>query len=33
MLARVMDEHAAKLARHDELLDELRAKVERIEGS
>jgi hypothetical protein len=31
-LARVMDEHAAKLARHDELLSELREKVERIEG-
>jgi hypothetical protein len=33
LLARVMDEHAAKLARHEQLLDELRAKVERIEGS
>lgn len=33
MLARVMDEHAAKLARHDQLLDELREKIERIEGS
>jgi hypothetical protein len=33
MLARVMDEHAAKLARHDQLLEELRQKVEQIEDS
>jgi hypothetical protein len=33
LLARVMDEHAAKLAKHDQLLEELREKVEKIEGS
>lgn len=33
MLARIMDEHAAKLARHEELLSELREKVERMEES
>lgn len=33
LIAQVMDEHAAKLARHDELLEELRQKVEKIEGS
>ena len=32
MLARVMDEHAAKLARHEELLTELREKIERMES-
>ena len=33
LLARVMDEHAAKLAKHEQLIEELRAKVEKIEGS
>lgn len=33
LLARVMDEHAAKLAHHEQLLDELREKVEKLEAN